>query len=133
MLVVVDTNVLVSGLLTADGSPARVVDKLVTRDIVTAYDDRILIEYQDVLHRSKFRFPTTIVEPLLDLIRAFGVHTTAVPLAIRLPDPSDLPFLEVAAASGAEYLISGNTRHFAPLTGSHGVTLVSPRQFLDLI
>jgi predicted nucleic acid-binding protein len=52
------------------------------------------------------------------------------PLALTLPDPDDLPFLEVAAAGGPGLLITGNQGHFAPMTGSHNVRVVSPREAL---
>ena len=51
MIVVVDTSVLVSGLLSAHGAPARVIDLLTTGDLKVAYDDRIAIEYRQVLAR----------------------------------------------------------------------------------
>jgi predicted nucleic acid-binding protein len=49
MIVVADTNVLVSGLLSAHGNPARVLDLLTTGDLKAAYDDRIATEYRQVL------------------------------------------------------------------------------------
>ena len=53
-----------------------------------------------------------------------------VPLMKRLPDAADEPFLEVAMAASAEYLVTGNATHFPPKCRA-GVRVVSPRQFID--
>jgi len=56
LLVVIDTNVLVSGLINPDGPPARVVDLLLANVIQAAFDDRVLAEYDEVLTRKPFSF-----------------------------------------------------------------------------
>ena len=58
MLVVIDTNVLVSGLINPDGPPARVVDLLLANVIQAAFDDRVLAEYDEVLTRKPFSLST---------------------------------------------------------------------------
>jgi predicted nucleic acid-binding protein len=54
-------------------------------------------------------------------------------LALTLPDPDDPPFLEVAAAANADALVTGNVRHYRPVAGTHEVTVVSPRELVDLL
>ena len=66
MIVVVDTNVLVSGLLSAHGASARVLDLLTTGDLQAVYDDRIAAEYRQVLARPRFGFHPEAVSHLLD-------------------------------------------------------------------
>ena len=56
MLVVLDTNILVSALISPFGPPARVLDMVLGGDIQVAYDDRLLAEYREVLARPKFSF-----------------------------------------------------------------------------
>jgi len=56
-------------------------------------------------------------------------HTSAEPLAVVLPDASDLPFLEGAAWGGAEALITGNIKHFKPRRGQHSVNVLAPAEF----
>ena len=133
MLIVLDTNVLVSGLLTPFGPPARVLDLVVSADLQAAFDDRVIAEYMDVLTRPKFAFAQNDVEALIDHIKLTGVQVSARPLDPRdLPDRSDLPFAEVAVTANAEFLVTGNASHFSFLA-KHGIRLVSPSDFVTAI
>ena len=114
MRVVLDTNVLVSGLLNPVGAPGRVVDLLLAGEISLLADDRVLREYRLVLPRPKFAFPRADVRAVLEFLETGSEIVPAAPSRIRLPDPDDLPFLEVAVSGGAESLITGNLRHFPP-------------------
>lgn len=133
MRVVLDTNVLVSGLLTPHGAPARVLDLALEGGLRPLYDDRILHEYRDVLRRARFGFDPADVEALLGHLTAVGRHVTAPPLSLTLPDPDDLPFLEVAVAGGARALVTGNAPDYEPREGSHGMTVLSPDAFLEAV
>lgn len=130
MRVVLDTNVLVSGLLTPHGASARVLDLTVAGELIALVDDRILDEYGAVLRRSRFGFAESDVATLLRYIATWGERTTAPPLELELPDPDDLPFLDVAVAGAAAALITGNPKHFRPVRGRHGVRVVGPGRFL---
>ena len=132
MRVVIDTNVMVSGVLNPHGPPGRIVNALLAETITALHDDRILSEYCEVLLRPAFGFPRQDVEALLDFIESAGEHVSAEPLALVLPDPNDLPFLEVAASGGADALITGNLRHFKPRRGQHNVRIATPADFLRL-
>ncbi len=66
---------------------------------------------------------------MLQIIRRRGRPLISMPSAIELPDPTDLPFLEVAASADA-ILVTGNARHF-PARARAGVTVMSPSEFLD--
>lgn len=133
MRVVLDTNVLVSGLLNPHGAPGRVLDLLLVGGLRPLFDDRILHEYRDVLGRPKFGFDPGDVRSLLEHLRAVGHRLTAPPLAVTLPDEDDLPFLEVAAAGGARALVTGNASDYEPRRGTHGVTVLAPDVFLETI
>ena len=133
MLAVVDTNVLVSGLLTIHAPPARIVDQIFIGRIRCLYDDRILNDYRQVLARPKF---STVIaeqdrEDLLDYLTRSGHAVLAEPLSglsADLPDTDDLPFVEVAAAGRAELLITGNVSHFDFFRdNSWGVVVCTPR------
>ena len=127
--VVLDTNVLVSALLNSFGTPGRVLDLVLAGELAVAYDDRVLAEWRQVLHREKFGFPAGEFEVLLSFVEGEGISVNASPLAIELPDQDDLPFLEVAHASEAA-LITGNTRHYPP-EARRGVAVLDPASFLD--
>jgi putative PIN family toxin of toxin-antitoxin system len=128
--VVLDTNVLVSGLLTPHGASARVLDLVLIGDLIPVADDRILDEYAAVLARPRFGFAEADVAGLLRYLATWGEHVVAPPLDLELPDPDDVPFLEVAVAGRAAALITGNLRHFRPVRGKHRVHVVGPGRCL---
>lgn len=129
MLVVLDTNVLVSALLSPFGPPARILDLVLNGDIQAAYDDRLLAEYREVLARPRFGFGSEEVAALLTYLESAGERVTAEPLACELPDLDDLPFLEVAVQAEA-VLITGNTALYGEAV--HGkVSVVTPSEFLQ--
>jgi putative PIN family toxin of toxin-antitoxin system len=130
--VVVDTNVIVSGLLSPAGPPARVVDLITTARLTVLHDDRILAEYREVLSRPRFPFDPFEVTALVDVVAADGELVVPPPLTIELPDPKDLPFLEVAVAGHAAALITGNERHFVPRSGRHPIRTCKPAEFLQI-
>ena len=133
MRVVIDTNVLVSGLLRPYGPPGRVVRLTAAGELVPCYDARVLLEYGEVLGRKRFGFHPERVETLLAHIAAGGVRVRGVtPLAIPLPDPDDEIFLEVAIAGAAEVLVTGNLKHF-PEPARAGVTVLAPAELVDLL
>ena len=130
MRVVIDTNVLVSGVMNPQGVPGRIVDEVLAGAFTVLYDDRIMSEYREVLARPAFGFNLTDIDALLDFIEMTGETVTGLRLPILLPDSRDLPFLEVAAAGRADAVITGNTRHFKPRRGQHAVKICSPAEFV---
>ena len=130
MRIVLDTNVLVSALLSPFGPPGEILRLITTGLIRVCHDARILCEYRQVLLRPAFPFGRFQVESLLDQIEADGVPVAALPLAQRLPDPDDEAFLEVGLAGEARYLVTGNLKHY-PTRTRQGVQVASPRDFLE--
>lgn len=113
---VYDTNVLISSLLTRknDTATALVVDAIAKGDIVPLYNQGILEEYDDVLHRAKFSFSEERIEKILRMIRQFGLAVNPSPTGEVLPDMDDLVFYEVVMEKRDDdaYLITGNIKHF---------------------
>lgn len=128
LLVVLDTNILVSALLRSFGPSARILDLVLAGALRVAYDDRILAEWREVLHRERFGFPAPEVAAVLRYLEQAGMRVSATVVA-QLPDPDDAAFLEVAATCGAA-LVTGNERHYPP-DERMGVTVLPPRAFLD--
>jgi putative PIN family toxin of toxin-antitoxin system len=128
--IVLDTNVLVSGLLSPFGPPGEIVRMVSSGALVLCLDARIFAEYDDVLARPRFGFDLDAVAALLDYIDFRSEVVASGPLEQRLPDPDDEPFLEVAAACGADCLVTGNLAHF-PEKSRAGVDVLSPAQFVD--
>ena len=130
MRVVIDTHVLVSGLLSPFGSPAEIVRMIPSGSLSVCFDARIITEYAQVLTRPKFPFSHEDVQALLDHLRAGGVVVAGGPLPAALPDEDDMPFLQVALAGRAECLITGNLRHF-PASRRQGMRVLGPKDFLQ--
>ena len=131
MRLVLDTNVLVSAVLTAHGTCARIVDLVADGALDLSVDDRILAEYTAVLQRPELRIVPEDAEILLELIRSVAHPVAGHPLPVRLPDPNDEAFLEVAAASDA-ILVTGNLRHYPRSSRGH-VTVLTPAELLEVL
>jgi len=131
MKVVLDTNVIVSGLLSPFGPAGQIIRQVASGDLELCYDARILSECKSVLIREKFPFIRESVEDLLYQIKVNGNLTTGKPLIKRLPDKDDEPFLEVALSCGARYLVTGNLKHY-PTKKQEGIRILSPAEFLEV-
>jgi len=129
MNIVLDTNVLVAGLLSPFGPCGEIVRMLSSGDITLSFDARILTEYEEVLARPKFMFEKDKVSLLLDHIVCRGRTVASSPLLQSLPDRDDEAFLEVAIAAHVACLVTGNKVHF-PSEPLQGVTVFSPSDFL---
>ena len=114
MRVVLDTNVIVSALINPEGTPAAVVALVVAGEVRPLLDPRLLAEYREVLSRPRFGFDPDAVEAVVAALLDVGEIVEAPALAIQLPDPDDLAFLEVAVADGADAIVTGNTRDSQP-------------------
>ena len=130
MNLVLDTNVIVSGLLAPFSPPAEIVRMVSMGELRLFLDARLLSEYSDVLRRPKFRFNPELVADFLNHIEHAGIFAAGRPLAVSLPDPDDAPFLEVALAGPAECLVTGNLGHY-PVRAREGMPVLSPAQFLE--
>jgi putative PIN family toxin of toxin-antitoxin system len=131
MKIVLDTNVLVSGLLTPFGPSGVIVRMLFSGELILHLDARILSEYRDVLNRPKFKFNKDHIDLLLDFIKQCGQFISSSPLTNPLPDPDDEPFLEVAIAGNVKALITGNSVHY-PNYFREGINIVSPAEFIEI-
>ena len=114
---VIDTNVLVSALLSVhdDASTVVLIGRMLSGEIIPVWNADIMREYREVLNRPKFRFDKTLTDRLLTAICHFGLMTEAAPTGAVLPDMKDLPFYEVVMEkrrSEDAYLVTGNKKHF---------------------
>jgi putative PIN family toxin of toxin-antitoxin system len=123
---VIDTNVLVSGLLSPSGNCGTIIEMLIDGIVLAIYSDNMLAEYRDVLLREKFAFTRDEVYDFLALITTFGKKVTPVATAIPLPDENDRIFVDAQKASGA-VIITGNTKHFPGIAQA-----MAPAKFLSV-
>ena len=130
---VVDTNVLVSALLTEheDAATVQILRKILGGDIIPVFSAEIIKEYREVLTRRKFGFSVSLVTYLIDALEQFGIPVEPSPLGIVLPDQKDLPFFEVVTERrkrGDAYLVTGNRKHFP-----EEPFIVTPRELLSIL
>lgn len=128
--VVLDTNVLVSAVIKFTGPEAHTVDLVATRDLSVHVSELILREYHDVLFRPRLRLLKSRVEEVLDLMTRGELVVPNRILSVS-PDESDNRFLECAEAARADFLVTGNKRHFPSLWKS--TRIVNARELLDIM
>ncbi len=131
MRIVLDTNVLVAGLLSPFGPCGEIIRMVSAGELTLLFDARILNEYDEVLKRPKFMFEKEKIADFLDQIEHCGTMVASSPLSQSLPDVDDEPFLEVAITAEVEYLITGNQVHF-PSALCQAVRVLSPGEFVAL-
>ena len=126
---VFDTNVLVSALLSSrNNSPtAKLLDYVIDECIILLYNDDILHEYDEVLHRAKFNFSDDRIQIVLDLVKT-GLHLEPTPSGEYFPDEDDRVFYEVALSKEDSYMVTGNIRHFPS-----NAIVVSPADMIQII
>lgn len=127
---VIDTNVLVSALITQrNDAPTRLVlDYLLSGKITPVFNDEILKEYKEVLHRPKFKLSVSLVDRLIDIIRDIGIMEERLHCEIAMPDPKDIVFFEVSMAIDSTYLVTGNIKHFPQRPH-----IVTPKEMIRII
>jgi putative PIN family toxin of toxin-antitoxin system len=127
--VVIDTNVLVSALLTRGGLPEAVIDLAISGAVQWFASESVLAEYKVVLKRPRLAIDFRKVADAIARIRAIvSVVSPAVRVAAAT-DPDDNQFLECAEAAQAHYLVTGNIRHFPEAWKE--TRIVTPREFID--
>ncbi len=129
--IVLDTNVLVSSLLSSKGAPARILDLILGDQVLVAYDDRILGKYEEVLSRPELHIHPSKALAVVDHIEVSGQYIESD----RLPtegytDLDDVMFAEVFITSDADALVTGNLRHYKPLLAQNRLVL-TPAQVLE--
>ena len=135
-LVVIDTNVLISALLSkhSDAATVQVLNAVFDGTIIPVFNDEILAEYDNVLHRPKFKFPDANIQLLLDTIKTYGVFAKQLITNEILPDPKDLVFYEVVMAKQDEnaYLVTGNSKQNNAAFPKKPF-IVTPNELLDIM
>jgi putative PIN family toxin of toxin-antitoxin system len=129
---VIDTNVLVSGLLSPRGNEALMLLAIHQGLVHPCFSEEILTEYAAVLARPKFAFPPDEIDAVLAMFRQRGELFDPAASTATSTDPGDTKFLQCAEAALADYVVTGNKRHFPK--PAYGVTsVVSAGELLDRI
>jgi len=128
---VIDTNILISAAIKPAGLQRTVLLLAITKPARLYVSPPILEEYADVLGRRELRIRKGLRQQLLQLIKQ---HSYTVIPTRRLEvarDPDDNMFLECADAARADYLVTGNQRHFPRFWKKSKV--ITPREFINLV
>jgi uncharacterized protein len=130
VIIVADTNVIVSAIIKPFSDSSQILNMILSGKLKLVYDNRIITEYEEVLKRDKFGFDSKHIDSIIIQIKAEGVPANPVPVNENLPDSDDLPFLEVAISGGADFIVTGNKKHF-PKPAYKNIKIVSPSEFLE--
>lgn len=132
--VVLDTNIVVSATLRARGLPAAVFNLAIASVIQLCVSEPVLAEYAEVLGRARLAIPPAKVANALARIRAKSFLVTATakvdPTACA-DDPDDIIFLECAETAAADYLVTGNRKHYP--NEWKKTRIVTAREFMETI
>jgi len=123
---VIDTNVVVSGLLSPHGHSARLLDAVLDGRVKLVYDARILAEYRDVLRRPRLKLDPDKIQAFLKGLHGQMLVTPSV-LASAGLDPDDIAFIAVALGTADKTIVTGNLAHYPPEI-LHGARVLTPAQ-----
>lgn len=127
---VLDTNVLVSAILTPGGNCDKILRAAIAGKIRLAWSSQMLVKYRQVLLRPKFKLTPPVVAAILT---AFGPKDQATPVgAPKLPDSDDEIFLATALNTPDQILITGNAVHF-PKKICAPVQVLNPAQAVQIL
>jgi len=128
---VLDTNVVVSAVLKPDGLQRTVFLLAITKPAQWYGSAEIVSEYRVVLSRPELKIRRGLRQQFLQLVQNHGRVVVASHLPQVTSDPADNIFVECADAARADYLVTGNQRHFPKFWKS--TKIISAREFLNLI
>ena len=126
MRIILDTNIIVSALLSPHGLPAKILNLVLNGSVTLIYDNNVLSEYINVLHREKFKINKELLNFFIDFIEKECEYKIAIPLKMKFQDEDDKIFYELYKSAGVDYLITGNKKHFPKEKG-----IVSPREYIE--
>ena len=111
---VIDTNILVSARISKNPLTAtvKVVANVFHNRIIPVFNEEILSEYYEVLHRPKFKISEEQINAILEYIKKCGVHSERIPFDGDMPDEDDRVFYEVSLSKESSFLVTGNLKHF---------------------
>ena len=127
---VIDTNIFVSALIThnSNASTVKILESMYFQRFIPLYNDEIIAEYEDVLHRRKFKLSEDQIRVVIDFVKENGIDSSRFPYDGDMPDEDDRVFYEVALSEEYSFLVTGNLKHF-PKTPK----VVTAAQMMDIL
>jgi putative PIN family toxin of toxin-antitoxin system len=129
--VVLDTNVVVSGLLHQKGAPAAILDAATSKQFRCYISESLPDEYREVLTREYLRLDQRRTAKFIGELREVAIFVVPRKKVAVARDPDDDWVMECALEAGADFIVTGNIRDFP--AQFHGVRVVTPRDFLFVL
>ena len=123
--IVIDTNVLISAVLSENSKPSQVFDMVSDHLVIMFYCSDMLDEYRRVLGYSKLKISEYTQQKIINGIFLLGIRIVPVASGLVLSHEPDRVFYDTAKTAEA-ILVTGNTKHFPSEP-----TIMSPSDFLD--
>ena len=135
MRVVLDTNVLISALITSGTPPDGLYRAWLRGEIELVTSTAQIAEITDVVSRPRLQkfIDADEAEDILDNIDSYAFVLDDPPQVNLSPDPRDNPILAAAIAGDADLIVSGDKKHLLGLAEIEGIPIVTARKALDLI
>lgn len=129
--VVFDTNILYSAILKPDSTPAKAFNLVLDGLVIPCVSDDVLAEYRLVLYRPELDLHAHRRRELLGHISALSLHVAPTERLTISKDDADNRIYECAAAADADYIVTGNAKHFKETFGNTGI--VNARELLAIV
>ena len=135
MRVVLDTNILISALITRNTPPDKLYQAWLRGEIELVISDAQVAEIHDVLSRPRLRrfLDADEADAIVENIATRALVITELPVVNVSPDPKDNPVLASAIAGKAELIVSGDKKHMLDLGEVEGIPIVTARKALELM
>lgn len=133
MRVVLDTNILISALISKTGPPGRLLSAVKRAELVLVTSVYQLDELREALGRERLK-PYIRPEEVHDLfynLEAVGVLVTELPEVKLSPDPDDNPILATALAGNADLIISGDKAGMLDLQHVNDIPIITPARAME--
>ena len=129
MIIVLDTNVLVSGIFWT-GNEAKILEGCKRGDYTNIASPYTLEELEKTISKKRFALTREEIEDLVELVLSFSMIVIPTQkVSIIKKDPSDNMFIDCALAADAKYIISGDA-HLLDLGEYKGIKILTAKKFL---
>ena len=127
---VIDTNIFVSALIThnSNASTVKVLESMFMNRFTPLYNKEIIEEYEDVLHRRKFKLTEEQIRTVIDCVKQNGIDSDRFPYDDDMPDEGDRVFYEIALSEKDSFLVTGNLKHFP-----HTPRVITAAQMMEIL
>ncbi len=127
---VIDTNIFVSALIThnSNASTVKVLESMFMNRFTPLYNKEIIEEYEDVLHRRKFKLTEEQIRTVIDCVKQNGIDSDRFPYDDDMSDEDDRVFYEIALSEKDSFLVTGNLKHFP-----HTPRVITAAQMMEIL